>query len=116
MPRLVVGIVAAAFALAIGFASGALLSRPSIKSTDAKIKAVEDDKVKLLEESEQVKGHLSLEQDNNSQLSKSLKRLENENGKLIQQVSQLKYQNESLLEKVVELKRLKEKLIEKALN
>jgi len=116
MPQSVVAIIAAAFAVAIGFACGALLSKPSIETTDARINAVEESNQKLMKETEKVKETLDTEQNKNARLTRSIKKLEQENEKIIWRATQLENEKSILLDKVSELEKLKEKLIEKALR
>lgn len=116
MPRIAVGIIAAAFAGIIGFACGALLSKPSIVATDARIKVVEDSKEILLKETEKTKEMLSIEQSKNESINKSMEKLKQENINLRRQAAQLKNVNALLNETVSELESLKDLLIEKALK
>jgi septal ring factor EnvC (AmiA/AmiB activator) len=116
MPKFVVALISAAFAVVIGFASGALLSKPSIDSTEAKIKKYEDIKQKDAQEKQELESKLNNVENENSRILREMKSLEQENWKLGQQVAQLENVNTLLKEKVTELEKLKEQLIEKALK
>lgn len=116
MPKVIVALIAAAFAVVIGFFCGAMLSKPNIEATEAKIKIVGDSRKEAGKKMEQFKEKLEAAEDDNKRILKKLELLEQENEKILQQIAPLQNENTLLKERVSELKEIKDKLIEKALR
>ena len=55
MPKWTVGVIAAVFALLIGFACGAMLTKPDVVRTETAIKESQAHQQKMLKEQEQLK-------------------------------------------------------------
>jgi len=97
MPKVVVAIVAAAFSGILGFACGALLTKPNVEKTERVIQGAQSAQSQAITALDEVKAKLSNAEQEKTSLARRVATLEGENGVLSRRVWQLERENQGLI-------------------
>ena len=111
MPKWIVAIVSAAFAIIIGFACGALLTVPDVVESENTIAEVKRSHAELTQARDKLRKDLENAMRNNKELERKITWHTDENDALIQKITQAIEENTALRRQVAELKERNEFLI-----